>query len=260
MENEALYQKDPGTHAYNNQHITKLLNNYRSHRAIMKVPNECFYDNELRYEARKEVVHSFCKWNCLPQLGFPIIFEGVCGDDLRESTSPSFYNPQEISVLVDYVKRVINFNTNARNIGIIAPYRKQVEKIKRELSNPKIKVGSVEEFQGQERDVIIISAVRSDSKHLSFDAKHNLGFLTDPKRFNVAVTRAKALLVIIGNPNILGLNYYWEKILEYCIEKNAYRGVKYVKNEKRNIDVGEMDDILNNLGDLEINDDSSDSD
>ncbi|XP_039261183.2 putative helicase MOV-10 [Styela clava] len=258
METELLYQKDPETQSYNQQHITKLLNNYRSHKSIIKVPNDCFYDSELRYLATE--VQSFCKWTCLPQLGFPVIFEGICGEDLRESSSPSFYNPHEISVLVDYVRKVMDFKIAARNIGVIAPYRKQVEKIKRELSDPNIKVGSVEEFQGQEREVIIISTVRSDSKHLSFDAKHNLGFLTDAKRFNVAITRAKSLLIIIGNPHILGLNFYWKTLLEYCIEKNAYRGVQFTKDKKRSIDVDEIDNLLNEMEDLELEDDFSDSD
>lgn len=66
-----------------------------------------------------------------------------------------------------------------------------------------IMVGSVEQFQGQEREVIIISTVRSTVKHNEFDKMYCLGFLSNPKRFNVAITRARSLLIIVGNPHIV---------------------------------------------------------
>jgi helicase MOV-10 len=72
-----------------------------------------------------------------------------------------------------------------------------------------VKVGSVEEFQGQERRIIIISTVRSNSAFLATDRDYNLGFLDNPKRFNVAITRAKALLIVIGNPKLLSRDKYW---------------------------------------------------
>ena len=77
-------------------------------------------------------------------------------------------------------------------VGVVTPYRKQVQKLEQLLHNAgldEVKVGSVEEFQGQERKVIIISTVRSNKDFLPFDYAHNLGFLSNPKRFNVAVTR-----------------------------------------------------------------------
>lgn len=91
-------------------------------------------------------------------------------------------------------------------IAIVTPYRKQVEKIRSVLNSSgisEVKVGSVEEFQGQESRVLIISTVRSSDKFLSYDYKHQLGFLSNPKRFNVAITRAKQLLILIGNPYVL---------------------------------------------------------
>ncbi len=72
-----------------------------------------------------------------------------------------------------------------------------------------IKVGSVEEFQGQERRVVLVSTVRSSVDHLDFDKKHRLGFLANPKRFNVALTRAKALLIVVGNPDVLYRDPNW---------------------------------------------------
>lgn len=66
-----------------------------------------------------------------------------------------------------------------------------------------MRVGSVEVFQGQERAAIVVSAVRSTPSEVAFDARHAIGFLSNPKRFNVAVTRARQLLVVVGNPAVL---------------------------------------------------------
>jgi hypothetical protein len=87
-----------------------------------------------------------------------------------------------------------------------------------------MQVGSTEMFQGQERKVIIISTVRSSEAWIDFDAKHNLGFLDNPKRFNVAVTRAQALLIVVGNPHVLSVDANWRALIEYCVQHGAYRG------------------------------------
>ncbi len=85
-------------------------------------------------------------------------------------------------------------------------------------------VGSVEVFQGQERRVIIISTVRSSPKYVEIDAEYNLGFVSNPKRFNVAITRACALLIVIGNPKVLAADPHWGSLLWYCVEHGAYTG------------------------------------
>lgn len=86
------------------------------------------------------------------------------------------------------------------------------------------KVGSVEEFQGQERKVIILSTVRSDEGLLEKDAKYALGFVASKQRLNVAISRARCLLVIIGNPHLLVKDISWRNLLKTCIEKNCYVG------------------------------------
>lgn len=80
---------------------------------------------------------------------------------------------------------------------------------------PGLKVGSVEEFQGQERRIIIITTVRSSTDYLEFDSRHRLGFLSNPKRFNVAITRAKALLLVVGNAAVLGHDPHWRALLRH---------------------------------------------
>ena len=101
-----------------------------------------------------------------------------------------------------------------------ARIRRMIGKLDMELP----KVGSVEEFQGQERMAIVMSSVRSNREQLSNDIKHNMGFIACPRRLNVALTRARAMLVIIGDPHLLALDVYWKSVLEYCVNNDAYVG------------------------------------
>ncbi|NXX14011.1 SDE3 helicase, partial [Podargus strigoides] len=245
MLHNPLYQRSDG--GYDPQFVTKLLWNYRSHEAILRIPNELFYESELKAcESMELDVRSlYCAWEELPKKDFPIIFHGVCGEDRREAKSPSFFNTTEIEVLVQYLKKLLQSrgkggcpSLSPKEVGIISPYRKQVEKIRKAITSldpvlralPDIsllKVGSVEEFQGQERRVILISTVRSYSKYLQLDQTFNLGFLKNPKRFNVAITRAKALLIVVGNPAVLSKDHHWQRFLRYCKEQGGYTGYPY---------------------------------
>uniref|UniRef100_A0A8C4TZI7 RNA helicase n=1 Tax=Falco tinnunculus TaxID=100819 RepID=A0A8C4TZI7_FALTI len=249
MLHNPLYKKSSG--GYNPQFVTKLLWNYRSHEAILRIPNELFYDSELKAceSIELDVRSLYCAWEELPKKGFPIIFHGVCGEDRREAKSPSFFNTAEIEVLVHYLKKLLQSrgkggcpSVSPKDIGIISPYRKQVEKIRKAITSldptlrslPDIsllKVGSVEEFQGQERCIILISTVRSCSEYLQLDQDFKLGFLKNPKRFNVAITRAKALLIVVGNPAVLSKDQqqcHWHLLfLRYCKEEGGYTGYPY---------------------------------
>lgn len=245
MLHSPLYKKSSG--GYDPQFITKLLWNYRSHEAILRIPNELFYDNELKVckSDGLDIRNLYCTWEELPKKGFPIIFHGVRGEDQREAESPSFFNTAEIEVLVHYLKKLLQSQgkgscptVSPKEIGIISPYRKQVEKIRKAIASldpdlrklpdmRQLKVGSLEEFQGQERHVILISTVRSCSMYLPFDQTFRLGFLKNPKRLNVALTRAKALLIVVGNPAVLSKDDQWHRFLRYCKEEGGYTGCPY---------------------------------
>ncbi|NXG84323.1 SDE3 helicase, partial [Stercorarius parasiticus] len=245
MLHNPLYKKSSA--GYDPQFVTKLLWNYRSHEAILRIPNELFYDSELKAceSIEPDVRSLYCTWDELPKKGFPIIFHGVCGEDRREATSPSFFNTAEIEVLVHYLKKLLQSrgkggcpSVSPKEVGIISPYRKQVEKIRKAITSldpvlralPDIKllkVGSVEEFQGQERRVILISTVRSCSEYFQLDQTFKLGFLKNPKRLNVAITRAKALLIVVGNPAVLSKDQHWQRFLRYCREEGGYTGYPY---------------------------------
>lgn len=186
-------------------YVTKLVRNYRCHPAILELPSNLFYKGELI--ACKKDDESF-NYDCLglPNMSFPVFFIGIEGVDEREGNNPSWFNRTEVSKVVETINKLMNADVDEADIGVITPYRQQVNKLKKVLESLElsgVKVGTVEQFQGQERLVIIISTVRSTFKHNEFDRTHNLGFLSNPRRFNVAVTRAKSLLVIIGNPHII---------------------------------------------------------
>uniref|UniRef100_A0AAQ5Y449 RNA helicase n=1 Tax=Amphiprion ocellaris TaxID=80972 RepID=A0AAQ5Y449_AMPOC len=178
MKHNALYQKSADSGHFDTRFVTKLLRNYRSHAAILKIPNELFYENELQVFADQWEREAYCSWEYLPK-----------------------------------------------------------------------KVGSVEEFQGQERKIIMISTVRSCINYIKMDKDFNIGFLSDEKRFNVAVTRARSLLIIVGNPVILNKDPTWEKFINYCVKENAYTGFDFK-------DAAGEDDIVSKLATLKINVDS----
>ena len=192
-----------------------------------------------------------------------MIFHGVIGQDLKEETSPSFFNIEEVVIVRDYIKKLLDMKQNKispKEIGVIAPYRRQVQKIRQKLKKDNINdimVGSTEEFQGQERRVIIVSTVRSSPEYVHTDNQYKLGFLKNPKRFNVAITRyiytmwartyafwpalyciifsnlsvsiliftfifrAKALLIVVGNPHILSQDHEWCQLLDWSQSKGS---------------------------------------
>ncbi|GFG34137.1 hypothetical protein Cfor_08140 [Coptotermes formosanus] len=227
-----LYKKDENQKHYNPAVLTKLVQNFRSHKTILALPNSKFYDNELQACGDPALTSLACNWEGLPRKGFPLIFHGVKGKDQREGNSPSYFNIQEIEVVMRYVQHLLEDRFSGRklvqgDIGIITPYRKQVEKIKQLFKKQKwdgITVGSVEEFQGQERLVIIITTVRSTMELLKEDYKVHLGFLRNPKRFNVALTRSKALLITVGDPDILQCDVYWREFIMFCRDHGGYTG------------------------------------
>ncbi|KAG8867123.1 hypothetical protein FRC20_006671 [Serendipita sp. 405] len=209
--------------------IVKLLQNFRSHPSILNFPNQRFYQNELECRADVTITHSLLKSDCLAKAGFPVVFHSIVGKDVREARSPSFFNVEEASLVKEYVQRLKEdkrLKLVDENIGVISPYNAQCSKIRLLLSKfaKGIKVGSVEEFQGQERRVMIISTVRSNIDFVQSDITHSLGFIANPRRFNVAITRAQALLIVIGDPNVLSLDPLWRSFMSYIYNNGGWTG------------------------------------
>lgn len=164
--------------------ITKLVKHFRSHPEILAFPNRHFYDGELQPCADPAVTHSLLRYEKLPNKNFPVVFHGIVGKDQREASSPSFFNIDEVTIVKEYlmslledrklrlsrypdlllqtvIKRAGLFLAS-KDIGIIAPYHAQCQKILSVLPQKfkDVKVGSVEEFQGQVRSVATISDTR----------------------------------------------------------------------------------------------------
>lgn len=96
------------------------------------------------------------------------------------------------------------------------------QKISTALPDTDLKVGTVEEFQGEERLIILVSTVRTDERHFSTDAKFGLGFLQCDKRMNVAISRAQAMLVVFGKGKVIKNDEKWGKLIAYTEEHETF--------------------------------------
>ena len=79
------------------------------------------------------------------------------------------------------------------------------------------RVGTVDDYQGQEEKIIIISTTLTNRERVGVDKDQSLGFMANPRRFNVALTRAMALCIIVGNPFVMLSEPHWKSLLQYCV-------------------------------------------
>ncbi|KAA8496511.1 putative RNA helicase SDE3 [Porphyridium purpureum] len=207
--------------------MSLLTKNYRSHSAIIEFSNLRFYGGKLESDPAVEALREEYRLaTLLPHISdFPVAFIEVFGMECRDFGSPSFYNKAEIDVSERIVQQVIQVERiELAKIGFITPYRRQAEEFRALAKRRKwhdIQVGSVEVFQGCEKDVIIYSTVRGlgENEH---DSPAQLAFLGNEKRFNVAATRAQRLFFVVGNPIALGKLPLMKSFLDMCRARNAY--------------------------------------
>ncbi|XP_071453510.1 putative helicase mov-10-B.1 [Hetaerina americana] len=230
MKRCSLYQRK--NDAFNPLFITKLVRNFRSHPDILLLPNELFYDNELEAHSKTVLQDTLCKAT------FPVHFHSVVGGDEREGSSPSYFNLREVEVVIMYVKSLLAIKgagkVNQNEIGVLTPYTRQVYKLKQALRKKNwvdVEVGSTEIYQGREKRVMIISTVRSAKSAIEVDSHYRMGFLSDPKRFNVAMTRAQARLIIVGDPYVLARNENWLAVMNLTQEHNTFVGAPYIPRD-----------------------------
>lgn len=215
-----------------NPTLSNQLNyNYRSLPSILGLFNGLFYNSQLRamvmegknFETLKNL-HRFLPQNSKRNEATGVLFYHVLGTQQRTASSPSWINPMEANVVAKVVIAVLKGGVKPDEIGIITPYKGQVALIREQVGTRKlgkIMVGSVEQFQGQEKPVIILSVVRSSEIQYEYCDHVNLGFVNSPKRANVAFSRAQSLLVIVGNPIVLRQDPMWAKVVEYCTSRYA---------------------------------------
>ncbi len=200
--------------------VVLLEEQYRMNEQIMAHSSKIFYQNKL--QAHPTVAQKTLFLNDSPML---FIDTAGCGfDEKIEGTSVA--NPEEASFLLkhlqNYSKELENNHIRA-NIAVIAPYKSQVKILEElfrqdsffESYQKRIQINTVDSFQGQERDVVYISLTRSNSEG-------EIGFLSDIRRMNVAMTRAKYKLVMIGDSATLAQFEFYDTLIQHCQNTNSY--------------------------------------
>lgn len=209
-----------------------LTTQYRMHEQIMNYSNQHFYENKLVADASvKDTLLSFDQDQYLLNTAVEFIDTAGCGyNEILNPESLSISNPEEATLLIKHLKALLAqlasnaASLNKINIGIISPYKEQVQYIALQVANDEelkeyrqqIAIKTVDGFQGQERDIIYISLVRSNDNK-------EIGFLNDIRRMNVALTRAKKKLVVIGDSATLANHLFYKKFLDYTDFIGAYK-------------------------------------
>lgn len=211
-------------HLIANSSVSSLLTTqYRMHEKIMGFSNQMFYEGRLK-AAEQVASHRLAV-----DVGEPILFIDTAGCSFEEEAitnvgrNPGRQNRDEAHILREHLYQLLNryaeSNLEPPSIAIISPYRQQVTYLDGMINDDEllkhqgITVNTIDGFQGQERDVVYISLVRSN-------AKADIGFLNDTRRMNVAMTRARKKLIVIGDSGTVGNHHFYNNFLNYC-EKNG---------------------------------------
>ena len=193
---------------------SQLLNvQYRMNSLLMKFPNEEFYDNGLKSDSS---VDEITINDILETKKYEEALLFIDTSDVEDNyerhikDSKSIVNELEADISVSLARDYLNAGISEDDIGIISPYADQVKIIQEKTP---VEVKTVDGFQGREKEIIIISTVRSNDHG-------NIGFLRDLRRLNVAITRAKRKLIIIGNVNTLKTNPTYSRLIEFAENEN----------------------------------------
>lgn len=136
----------------------------------------------------------------------------------RLSGSTSIINIAESKLCVKLARKFLNYGLSVDDIGIISFYDDQVRMINRRTP---VEVKTVDGFQGREKELIIISTVRSNNHG-------QIGFLKDMRRLNVAITRAKRKLIIVGNAETLKSNRMYLRFIQFMQDEDFFKTFTYI--------------------------------
>uniref|UniRef100_A9A980 DNA helicase n=1 Tax=Methanococcus maripaludis (strain C6 / ATCC BAA-1332) TaxID=444158 RepID=A9A980_METM6 len=197
---------------HENSDFSKILQvQYRMNEKIMEFSNEMFYKNKLiahgsvKFHNLLDIVKNVSKEDKDIVNKKPLQFINVDGQEKQDSFKSS-YNVEEAYKVVEIVSKLRKYEIP---VSVITPYDAQVKYISNMLNTNEIDVKSVDGFQGRENEVIVISFVRTDK----------MGFLKDLRRLNVAVTRARRKLIVVGSKNLLIKDDAYSKFLN-CFNDN----------------------------------------
>lgn len=201
----------------------RLQVQYRMHPALSAFPSNVFYEGSLQNgvtEIERQLTGVDFPW---PQPDKPICFWSTTGQEEISSSGTSYLNRTEAANIEKLATRFLKSGIRPEQIGIITPYEGQRAYIVSYMQHQgslhaklylEIEVASVDAFQGREKDIILLSCVRSNEHQ-------GIGFLNDPRRLNVALTRAKYGLIIVGNPKVLSRQPLWHHLLVFYKEKRV---------------------------------------
>ena len=206
------------------QAVVLLEEQYRMHETIMGYSSKVFYEDRLR-------AHESVAGHLLHSSDTPLAFIDTAGcgfEEKNEGTSIS--NPEEAVFLFKHLSRCVSeLSTHYTvekfpTIAVISPYKEQLYVLKEQLQhNPtlqayahKIAVNTIDSFQGQERDIVYISMTRSNTDGI-------IGFLSDTRRMNVAMTRARKKLIVIGDSATLSRFPFYADFITYAEQHDAYK-------------------------------------
>lgn len=234
-------------------HLSVFLNqSYRGHPSFLLMPSKLFYFDKLK-SAVKDHGGSFANnfWlsaarrlesmapNAYPEIqptaprDWPMIFRGVKGKDASTAVesffgSNSWSNRMEAALIAEMIEVLVaQQKISTSSIGVMAAFRAQVVLIRRLLRERNlgaVNVGLPEDYQSVERDVIMLSLTRSSTELVNADKERRAGLFHQPKRMNVALTRADHLLVVVGNPDTMSKDPAWNDWLGFCRENGLWYG------------------------------------
>jgi superfamily I DNA and/or RNA helicase len=208
---------------FGTQVTRRLKTQYRMHDAIMQFSSGEFYEHDLQSDLSVRE-HLLCD---LPNVirtaptEKPLRFIDTAGagfDEEVELKGQSRFNRQEALLVCRKVRELVDAGIAATAIAVITPYAAQVRLLRQELNMPQVEVDSVDGFQGREKEAVIISLVRSNQQG-------EIGFLGDVRRMNVAITRARRALIMVGDSATLSTDPFYQRLLEYVEVHGGYETV-----------------------------------
>jgi helicase MOV-10 len=201
--------------------FTNLIRNYRSHPAILSVPSSLFYNDTLIPESPtpNTPLQTSPLW-----LGrkWPVLFVPNTAPDEIERDGGGWYNIAEAHIACSIAQQLIRDSGVAqKDICIMSPFAAQVKLLRSRIRSQQyglwdVNIGPLEAFQGLEKRVVIVCTTRTRARFLVEDERRGLGIVQQKRKMNVALTRAKEALFVVGNPEILVRDECWKMWLAFC--------------------------------------------
>lgn len=201
----------------------RLTVQYRMHEQIMDFSSQQFYESALVADesVREHLLHDLPGIELSDATFSPVEFVDTAGAGYDEELEPdgeSRRNPAEAELIRRKVQSLLDTGLAARDIAIIAPYAAQVRLLREMIDIERLEIDTVDGFQGREKEAVLISLVRSN-------ANGEIGFLADVRRMNVALTRARRKLIVIGDSATIGTHLFYQQLMEYFEQIGAYHTV-----------------------------------